>query len=1413
MQLLSLCACPRRPHVISSAILGLAILGAARSPAAEESAGVPIRFSLDTPGVVTLVIEDEQGRRVRNLLNAVPFGAGEHVVAWDGCNEGTRLPGPNESLGHYRIAPSLAPAGRYSVRGLVHDPLRLSYDFTVYPDRANPPWPTSPNLDRAHEGGWLADHSPPADVEFLPGGEGRLFIGSGVAEGGDGAVWTDLHGKKLSGVRRMGGTFSGVTHIARDRGERAIGQIECYVATGWMRDDPANRFREVRLNALTKTGDIGRRVLNYAVSEHAELDPQTGKAKKAILNGLAVHDGLMVIAVGDTGELVFIDVLGGMGEKAYLAKNPVEVKLQTDAGRALGKTKLSGVRDLAFDKQGRLVAIVDQSVQRFQLSRTSPGEVPALSAAEVIVSDGLLDPRRLTLDDQDQIFVSDWGDRHQVRCFTATGKYVRAIGEVGRPKVGPYNRLHMNHPSGTTITPDGHLWVAEMDNAPRRISKWTLDGELVEAFYGPPPYGGGGALDPRDGSRFYHAGDKYGMEFKLDRAAGRGELTCVYAHEIWNPTVDRQAGFSRGPSRVVYAGERRFLTNSYFSAPTSGGSVMTLWTQNDGVARPVAFVGSADRWKLLDERHLWPALPDSLAALPEQTAAEQQTKATRTNEWRRRMLFTWSDLDLDQDVQPGELTFFELSPPPESQNRIGAVLVMPDLKVMIATDTAVYELQPQRYVSGDVPVFAAREARKLLESARIGSSANELVVAEDGTVVTVYGPLRGYRDGRLIWQYHSQWPSLHAGHSAPRVPEYPGQLLATTRLLGWPVKARDGEAGELFALNSDRAVIYLMTTDGLFVQTLGGLVSEGAEAWHVPEAQRGMPVQHLNFLSESFWPTVNQTENGEIWFVLGKEHCSLARLDGLETVRRIGPWPITFDETQFAAAQERLQLRPKNAGDAMSGELRVALKDVSPVVDGRIDDWSDASWVDLERDGNKFTRVAFQAAKNRLYGLVVSWDSKLLDNTPDRPELLFKTGGALDLMLSSDSNRTRRKGQLLPGDRRLIVTRDQRSNGKTTAMLYEPVTTGEKKSPVEFSSPVRSITFDRVQDVGSEIELAVRSQQLPLNAKGKTGPCTAYEFSVPFALFDLMPQADAVVLGDFGILRGQAGETVERIYWHNKTTGLIADVPGEAELHPGLWGSFRFASLRDPPAEREQQAGTPPEKPNTTPVEPTLIVKPSTTAPEPCKLIKNLRAGKKQTMVVYGTSVTEKAFWPVLVRRSLLGNYPEQATFVNAAKSAMSSRWGLANLDERVLAHHPDLVLIEFALNDAYEGHNTTVARARENLEEMIDRIATAVPECEVILMTMNPVSGVHLERRPHYKDYYQMYRDVAAERKLRIIDHERNWDRILKDDPDAIGIHSRYSADGAHPNTKASIEVIAPAVFEALGLPSPPPPKDKSKK
>lgn len=199
---------------------------------------------------------------------------------------------------------------------------------------------------------------------------------------------------------------------------------------------------------------------------------------------------------------------------------------------------------------------------------------------------------------------------------------------------------------------------------------------------------------------------------------------------------------------------------------------------------------------------------------------------------------------------------------------------------------------------------------------------------------------------------------------------------------------------------------------------------------------------------------------------------------------------------------------------------------------------------------------------------------------------------------------------------------------------------------------------------------------------------------------------------------------------------------------------------------------------------------------EPSLLVKNLEAGKKQHLVTYGTSLTAGGAWVGQLRGLLAKKYGANITVTNSAKSGMWSKWGVDNLDERILKKNPDTVLIEFAINDAFLQYKTSVDAAKQNLETMIERILAQNAACEIILMTMNPPINAHLDKRPEIEKYYEMYRDVAKARKLRIIDHYPNWKTILEKDKPAF---DALVPDGIHPNAKGCETVILPALEAAL--------------
>jgi lysophospholipase L1-like esterase len=198
------------------------------------------------------------------------------------------------------------------------------------------------------------------------------------------------------------------------------------------------------------------------------------------------------------------------------------------------------------------------------------------------------------------------------------------------------------------------------------------------------------------------------------------------------------------------------------------------------------------------------------------------------------------------------------------------------------------------------------------------------------------------------------------------------------------------------------------------------------------------------------------------------------------------------------------------------------------------------------------------------------------------------------------------------------------------------------------------------------------------------------------------------------------------------------------------------------------------------------------------RLVQNLEAGKKQTLVTFGTSLTAVGAWVDQLRVVLDQQFPGQATVINGAQGGANSDWGCGAIDEKVLAHKPDTVLIEFSVNDAVAKRKTSVDHARENLENMIDRVLAANPDCEIILQLMNPPIGHTKTARPNLAAYGQMYHDVAAARGFRLIDHGPAWQDLLKTDPRTFLL---CSPDTIHPLRSGSLKVSTPVVLAALGL------------
>jgi len=217
-----------------------------------------IPYELGDAGTLTMVVEDTDGRRIRNLTARCWREAGEHDEPWDLKNDAGELVKP----------------GPYRWRAITGPELRLSYEQTVYPNVSdlfpeNTPWLNA----RAGAGGWLADHSPPFGV--CAGGDYTFFTAP-TPESGVGFAVCDLSGRKLWGIPGFA-AWTGGNRVASD-GSKVY--VESY---GWYGDDAgADRVWEV---------DIESHQVKRVFS--AKSDERRARGCK----GLAMRDGKVYLSI------------------------------------------------------------------------------------------------------------------------------------------------------------------------------------------------------------------------------------------------------------------------------------------------------------------------------------------------------------------------------------------------------------------------------------------------------------------------------------------------------------------------------------------------------------------------------------------------------------------------------------------------------------------------------------------------------------------------------------------------------------------------------------------------------------------------------------------------------------------------------------------------------------------------------------------------------------------------------------------------------------------------------------------------------------------------------------------------------------------------------------------------------------
>src|SRR5512136_828132 len=139
------------------------------------------------------------------------------------------------------------------------------------------------------------------------------------------------------------------------------------------------------------------------------------------------------------------------------------------------------------------------------------------------------------------------------------------------------------------------------------------------------------------------------------------------------------------------------------------------------------------------------------------------------------------------------------------------------------------------------------------------------------------------------------------------------------------------------------------------------------------------------------------------------------------------------------------------------------------------------------------------------------------------------------------------------------------------------------------------------------------------------------------------------------------------------------------------------------------------------------------------RTLADLQNGCHITIVTFGDSITAgyavRRGFPSFWKEMLQQKYPDaRIEMINSGVSGDTTMDGLARLDWSVLSYEPDLVTVNFGINDCVMG--LELEEFEMNLVEMVRRIR-AGPGSEILLLSSQP-----LETPPYDKivqDYYQI--------------------------------------------------------------------------
>jgi len=1100
--------------------------------AAAEQQGTPITFTMPQPGRVTIAINDPSGIRVRNLIADAEKPKGSHTVYWDGLDDDGRV----------------LPPGTYGWIGLTRGDLHAVYRgaFT----HGNPPW------IHGTTGGWAADHGSPVAAACI--GE-RIFLGTGISEGGHGLICCDLDGNKLWGQRWLNRTvWSGANSLAAD-GERLF-------AT-------SRPWQEQRI---------------------WEVDPQTGKSwwiftfpKEGLPQPIGKIGGIYLAGARKTGptrwdgELYASDVCGD-GPRTFVfstARNPeTNDPMGYDDTHGMKLLRVLPVRiwGMTWLTDGRCVAALDKSIAFIdtQTGNTTP------------VTDAVEAPVAIASDSRNRLYVSDWGGQIwgtfpkssfkiiglrnsdkasiQVKIFDTSGRLLRAMGRPGGQPIGAFDPNDFFMPQQLAIDPRGRLWVTEFRLTPKRVSVWEIPDDpakdapkLVRELFGPPAYGEGAFMEDAKNPQRITDGE-YGVTWEVDLAAGKyAPLNAAWRDFsiCWeNPENRPGLPFGGMPKKTfAYEGRTYQMLRSGVIGEKRNGRFMPLAAF--GTVHDLIFYrwSIQEQWlpkQILDaaKKHpQWAALAKKNGldpAMEDFPHIKEYSVDSRPTWPIELMAFNWTDSPgEDGTAGDGEWQADEIKLSPRQPAPGGQLCFGSNLDLLAEVGGCLWRIKREGFNKAGAPVYDWAQAEQISKG-RIGQASH---VAPDGSMLTadtnvvrLIGP-----NGTQLWSYPTPLSNGHGWRDMANAREKllsPGAIYGGYGIQG----VAETPVGPVFMLHGGHGMNYFLTRDdGLFIGTIFKPCIT-AENWSdaIPEAKSGVLLDDVTLGDECFGGSFARAEAARGGFekghhyMLGLGRSAVVELTGLDSIKRLKPGKIALGRKDADAARARVLA---DAAAKWREQEALATLDVLPAPANAERWWENRAGYGL----NELSMLLMHNEKGlgvrfSQYYWVGYHPSQIFVNDAPSWERVAEFGDAAELLIAADP-----RAASGPSVQRIVFAR---MVDAPVAVRYHWMKSAE--------APAGAKAIARRGDE----TLVAEKLDIPLQAKTQIAPTLWGDeegvvlAQIPWSTLGIVYKPDLVLKGNFGaVFKQPGGGRPLHKTWVGSIGAGAFDPASALEMHPELW--------------------------------------------------------------------------------------------------------------------------------------------------------------------------------------------------------------------------------------------------------------------